>query len=214
VNRYYAEDLRQDLAQATLHQPDGGRPGPYDTELASGRYLNLRDPDPGDIGLDDVAVHLSRLVRYTGASTLSVAEHATLVAEKLRRDGAPLRVQLAGLHHDDTEFALGDVSRVLKQLLGDYRILERRMTAAVEIALDLQDLPWDDPRIKQADMWALAAEAKQLMPSGGKGWVCDGLVADGEDSWVWDLGWTRHAAPQYLRAHRRLLNDIAAEGST
>lgn len=185
-----------------------GRPGPYDMELASGRYLNLRDPDPADIYLEDVAHHLSRICRYTGAIVAehySVAEHAVLVARRLERLGSPVAVQLCGLHHDDPEAFVGDVARPLKHQLRDYGRFEVRTTWAVEQALGMQDWPWTDGRIKEADTWALAVEAHQLMPSRGVGWISDGLYDREMDGWVWALGWNSNRARRaYMDVHEEL----------
>ena len=152
-------------------------PGATHMELASGGYLDLAAPDPAVITLDDVARGLSHTCRYQGHTRrfYSVAEHAVLVSVRLMLLGATPRVQMAGLHHDDAEAFVGDNTRPMKQMVPDLRTLEDEVFAAVCAALGIVDLPFWDEAIKEADNWALAAEAYHLLPSRGQGWFCDGL---------------------------------------
>lgn len=152
-------------------------PGAHHIELRSGSYLDLADPNPADITLRDVAHGLANTCRFAGQcrTFYSVAEHAVLVADKLRADGAPAPVVLAGLHHDDPEAFIGDVTRPLKALLSGYRKLEDRVMAAIEAALGLPSHCHLAPGLKAADDWALAVEAHHLLPSHGATWFCTGL---------------------------------------
>lgn len=174
--------------------------GPHHMETASGVYVDLLDPDPELIRLEDIAHHLAQINRYTGAARrpISVAEHALLVAERLRVQAWPPAVMLRGLHHDDAEAYGGDVGRPLKLALGTaYREIEARVDAAIQQALNLPTLgasEWE--AVKAADDWALAAEARHLLPSAGRGWFCDGLY-DPTDP-------TNPPATLLLRAHRQL----------
>lgn len=205
---WHTEPVDQEMQSLSLRP---GRPGPYDMETASGRYVNVKDPDPADIVLEDIAAHLSQICRYTGAvrHTYSVAEHAVLVCRRLRYLKAPLNVQLAGLHHDDAEAYLGDVGRPLKQLLGPYYALSDQMDVVVRAALGLTALPFDDPRVKETDTWALAIESQQLLPSQGKRWISDGLYRDGDKPW-WPLGWgAEHARFAWMAEHENLLTEGA-----
>lgn len=151
--------------------------GPNHMETASGFYLNLLSPDPQWIRVADIAHHLAQINRYTGAARrpMSVAEHAILVADRLRSQGYGADVILRGLHHDDAEAFCGDVGRPLKLALGSaYGEIEARLDAAVVQALRLPKVD-DWTAVKAADDWALAAEAYHLLPSRGRGWFCDGL---------------------------------------
>ncbi len=64
------------------------------------------------------------------------------------------------------------------------------MFAVVVDALGLRDLPFSDPRVKEADDWALSAEAWHLMASQGRGWWCfglyDGFTAGHVGGRAWD----------------------------
>lgn len=185
------------------------RPATFDIELRSGGYLHLDDPDPTLICFDDVAHGLSNICRFTGQCRrfYSVAEHAVLVSVRLMIVGAPTEVQLAGLHHDDSEAFLTDISRPLKLLLPGYRELEQRMSACVRQALGVQMLPFDDARVKEADDWALAAEAYHLMPSRGSEWFVDGLydAADFTAPRLFDVGVTPGQARKLFTERHELL---------
>lgn len=156
-------------------------PGIHEMETSSGRYVDLDDLSAAPITLDDVASHLSRIGRYTGAASrfLSVGEHALLVADRLRAQGYGPATILLGLHHDDGEAYVGDVARPLKLKLGEvYRRIEEEVYEAVHAALDLPHWTGADlDVIKAADDWALAAEAYHLLPSRGEGWATWGLYS-------------------------------------
>lgn len=143
-------------------------------EVPSGRFVNMREPDPGDITLYDIAHKLAQTNRYGGSTKhpYNVAQHAVFVAERLRRMGHSTKVQLIGLHHDDPEAFLCDIPRPWKALLGD---IYRQMTVIFEVAIaEALDLPDDaviyHSIIKQADNFALLVEARNMMPSGGHRW--------------------------------------------
>lgn len=148
-------------------------------ETSTGRYVDLLAPNPATICLADIAAHLSRIGRFNGACRryYSVAEHAVLVADRLRSQDYGPRTILLGLHHDDGEAYTGDMCRPFKLALGDaYARAEVAVCAAAWAALNLP-IPTADDRaaVKAADNWALAAEAWHLLPSQGRGWVCGGL---------------------------------------
>lgn len=77
------------------------------------RIVDLESPKPEDISFPLIALALSRLCRFNGATTrfYSVAEHCARVAELARRRGHGRRVQLLALLHDAHEAYLGDVTR-------------------------------------------------------------------------------------------------------
>lgn len=143
-------------------------------ETFSGRYVDTLVPHLEGIDLGDIAHHLATINRFSGAARrpISVAEHALLVADRLCRNGHDRATSLAGLHHDDAEAYLGDVTRPLKRKLGEvYVDAEQRMLRAIWTALRLPSMEAVDwAAVKAADDWALAAEAYHLLPSRGAGW--------------------------------------------
>jgi hypothetical protein len=156
-------------------------------ELADGSYFNPANPDPSAITLDNVAWALARTTRFGGSYKpsipfYSVAEHAVLVASKLRRLGAPIALCLAGLHHDDAEGlnGVGDPQRPAKPLLGTEfierdKLIDRAVWRAVGWPDREQDMLWSTGclhggLVKRVDEWACRFEASHIMHSGGLNW--------------------------------------------
>jgi hypothetical protein len=143
-------------------------------ETASGRYIDPLDPSRGGVYLDDIAHHLAQVNRFNGAARrpISVAEHTILVADRLHSQGHGAPTILAGLHHDDAEYILNDICRPLKRAMNTvYGPAEDKALRIIWSALSLPDdgtVDW--AAIKDADNWALAAEAFHLLPSRGQGW--------------------------------------------
>lgn len=195
-------------------------PGPHEIETYTGKYVDLEHPQAHQIDLESVARGLSNTCRYNGqVQFYSVAEHAVMVARRLERQGHDAWTQLAGLHHDDAEAFLGDVTRPLKSLFQPlYGDLTERMDRAITQALRLPfgHREFDDPRVKDADNWALFIEADHLLPSRGKHWGGSGAAWEiGEDSDretdrdLWTGGqdpWT--AADTWLAHHKYLMEQI------
>lgn len=168
-------------------------------------------PNPEDISLEDIAHGLANTCRYAGQSGIfySVAEHAVLVSERLRRRGAHPRLILAGLHHDDPEAFLGDLTRPLKTLLPHFHVLEEKMWAAIKVALDINCPTIDEPAVKEADNWALAAEAYYLLPSKGINWIGWEAGTYDHDLWPLTLGQVPAAAEStFLYVHNRCVEDV------
>ncbi len=139
--------------------------------MLSGRRLDLLDPSPMDIELEDIAHGLARVARWNGQTlgdhALSVAQHSLLVeqiASALRPD-LSTRWRLAALLHDAPEYVVGDLISPFKAAIGlDYRELEGRLLRAVHIRFGL---PGEIPKtitllIKRADKMAAYLEATQL----------------------------------------------------
>jgi hypothetical protein len=155
-------------------------------ETSTGRYVDLLAPDPATIVLADIAAHLSRIGRYNGACQryMSVAEHAILVADRVRSQGAGARTILLALHHDSAEAYCNDRTRPYKIAVESLSAtmptadeeIEERVDRAIRVGLGIPAYAEGDYRtIKAADNWALAAEAWHLLPSRGIGWVSEGL---------------------------------------
>ncbi len=139
--------------------------------MLSGRRLNIVDPSPLDIGIEDIALGLSRVARWNGQTIgyhgFSVAQHSVLVAE-LMAAAAPssdTRCLLAGLLHDAPEYVCSDLVTPFKNAIGGgYRELEDRVARSVHVAFGLPAvLPadWAEP-VVQADRLAARIEAEQL----------------------------------------------------
>ena len=139
--------------------------------MLSGRRLDLLDPSPLDIELDDIAHGLARVARWNGqtkgASIFSVAQHSLLV-EAMARAKAPrldARGRLAVLMHDAPEYVVGDMISPFKAVIGDsYKAVERRLLAAIHVRFGLPPkLPETlQALIKAADRSAAFLEATRL----------------------------------------------------
>lgn len=88
---------------------------------ASGALLDLVNPDPAVIRLEDIAAALSKVCRFGAQTTrfYSVAQHAVLVQRLVVEAGRP-DLSLAALHHDSHEAFVGDVTTPLKRMLGSH----------------------------------------------------------------------------------------------
>ena len=112
--------------------------------MLSGRRLDLLDPSPLDIELEDIAHGLARVARWNGqtkgAHIFSVAQHVLLV-EALARQKSPTldaRGRLAVLLHDSAEYVIGDMISPFKAVIGDsYKVVEHRLLAAIHLHFGL-----------------------------------------------------------------------------
>ena len=139
--------------------------------MLSGRRLDLLDPSPLDVEIEDIAHGLARVARWNGqtigAHIFSVAQHTLLVDEVARRrQGEPdRRLALALMLHDAPEYVIGDMITPFKAVIGDtYKVVEKRLLAAIHRRFGLApELPADVTKvIKSADRGAAFLEATQL----------------------------------------------------
>ena len=106
--------------------------------MLSGRRLDLLDPTPLDIEVEDIAHGLAFVARWNGQTrgdfAYSVAEHSLLVEEIFTRmnPGIAARWRLAAVLHDAPEYVIGDMISPVKAAVGPgYGELDQRLTAAV-----------------------------------------------------------------------------------
>ena len=139
--------------------------------MLSGRRLDLLDPTPMDIEVEDIAHGLAFVARWNGQTkgdfAYSVAEHSLLVEALFRRmwpTAKPAEL-LTALLHDAPEYVIGDMISPVKAAVGpDYGKLDERLTAAIHIRFGL---PAATPvrlkqRIKKADKVSAWMEATQI----------------------------------------------------
>lgn len=139
--------------------------------MLSGRRLDLLDPSPLDIEVEDIAHGLARVARWNGQThgdhTFSVAEHSLLV-EAVTSDiepSLPKELKLAALLHDGPEYVIGDLISPFKAALSlDYHDFEARLLAAIYRRFGVPaDLPENITKlIKRADKIAAYYEATGL----------------------------------------------------
>jgi 5'-deoxynucleotidase YfbR-like HD superfamily hydrolase len=139
--------------------------------MLSGRRLDLLDPSPLDVEIEDIAHGLARVARWNGqtkgAYIFSVAQHALLV-EALARAKVPTldaKGRLAVLLHDAPEYVIGDMISPFKAVIGDsYKAVEKRLLAAIHVRFGLPaKLPQSlTDLIKAADRASAYLEATRL----------------------------------------------------
>ncbi|MFS4581663.1 HD domain-containing protein [Phaeobacter sp. C3_T13_0] len=139
--------------------------------MLSGRRLDLLDPTPVDIEIEDIAHGLAFVARWNGQTigdfAYSVAEHSLLVETLYCRlnPKAPVRWQLAALLHDAPEYVIGDMISPVKNAVGpSYEELDQRLTAAIHIRFGLPAaLPKTvKAQIKKADRVSAWMEAIEI----------------------------------------------------
>ena len=138
--------------------------------MLSGRRLDLLDPTPVDIEIEDIAHGLAFVARWNGQTRgdwpYSVAEHSLLVEQIFGRIGdPPPKWRLAALLHDAPEYVIGDMIGPVKAAVGPgYGELDIRLTAAVHLRFGLPSvLPMTVKKaIKTADKISAWLEAVQI----------------------------------------------------
>src|SRR5262247_4644058 len=108
--------------------------------MLSGRRLDLLNPSPLDIEIEDIAHGLARVARWNGqtkgAHAFSVAQHCLLVEALIAHAEKNLdrQARLAALLHDAPEYVIGDMISPFKAALGlDYKAFENRLLAAIHL---------------------------------------------------------------------------------
>jgi 5'-deoxynucleotidase YfbR-like HD superfamily hydrolase len=139
--------------------------------MLSGRRLDLLDPSPLDIEIDDIAHGLARVARWNGqtrgAHAFSVAQHSVLVEAFFAEisAGATPADRMGALLHDAPEYVIGDMISPFKAVLGgDYKVVEHRLEGAIRLRFGLTAHMSDamKARVKQADQAAAFHEATRL----------------------------------------------------
>ncbi len=139
--------------------------------MLSGRRLNLLDPSPLDIEIEDIAHGLSRVARWNGQTSgewaFNVAQHSILVETLAGRFRKTASAQwfMAALLHDAAEYVIGDLISPFKAAVGlDYKAFEARLLGAIHIRAGIPArMPESAVKlIKRADRAAAYLEATQL----------------------------------------------------
>ena len=139
--------------------------------MLSGRRLDLLNPSPLDIEIEDIAHGLARVARWSGQTSgdhaFSVAQHCVLVEQIATHVNPKLdrAARLAALLHDAPEYVIGDMISPFKVALGvDYKAFELRLLAAIHIRFGLKPAVAAEleAEIKKADRMSAYLEATQL----------------------------------------------------
>ncbi|WP_108500812.1 HD domain-containing protein [Paracoccus indicus] len=139
--------------------------------MLSGRRLDLLDPTPFDIEIEDIAHGLAFVARWNGQTRgdwpYSVAEHSLLVEQIFTAvdPDADVRWRLAALLHDAPEYVIGDMISPVKSALGqEYGVMDERLASAIHRRFGLPAaLPAVvKKRIKLADRISARLEATAI----------------------------------------------------
>lgn len=136
--------------------------------MLSGRRLDLLEPSPLDIEIEDIAHGLARVARWNGQTSgphaFSVAQHSLAVLTIFDHfwPDIPPAQRLTVLLHDAPEYVIGDMISPFKAIVGGgYKDVEARLQSAIHLRFGL---PAITPaglkdKIKRADMVAAFYEA-------------------------------------------------------
>jgi len=129
-------------------------------ETFSGVLFDLLNPQSTDIRLIDIAHALSATNRFAGHTRkpYSVAQHSVICSYNCDHPGWALM-------HDSSEAFVGDVTRPLKQMLGDtYKNIEKNILYAIGIHFKLPPYENQAAIVKEIDNRLLVTEKRDLMP--------------------------------------------------
>lgn len=165
-------------------QPDGhiydeNLDEPNSIRTVSGHYLNVLNPDPDAIVIEDIAHALSMLPRFGGHLPVfySVAQHCVSCSRFIGPKNRLMR--LSALLHDAAEAYVVDLPRPIKKLLPDYKEIENRI---LEVIAQKFGAPYvNSEEIKKLDRTMLKIEWNSVMLDGDK------AFRDG-------IGWPQHQA--------------------
>jgi hypothetical protein len=135
---------------------------------ASGVDFDLLEPERNHVYIEDVAIALSRCVRFSGQyrfnldGIYNVAQHSVMVA---RMCDAAERYDAAAwaLMHDATEAFYGDVVTPLKALLPTYVKLENRCAIHIQRRFRITMSTDIEAAVTRFDRLALKCEAVELV---------------------------------------------------
>lgn len=165
--------------------------------LASGSWFDFLDPENSDFTIEDIAQGLGNICRYAGQCRqfYSVAEHSLHVSAM-----SPTN-KLEALLHDAAEAFLGDITRPLKQLLPEYKKIEKAVERAIfrRFDLDFSALA----ALKKIDLSVLAAEQVQVMPPGTDYWSTESGIVPAKITI--EFLQPKAAMTAFLQRHRELL---------
>ena len=139
--------------------------------MLSGRRLEILDPSPLDIEIEDIAHGLSFLARWNGQTLgeypFSVAQHSLLVENIFSKQFPEMDnpSKLFALLHDSAEYVIGDMISPLKSHLGiNYEELDEKLTNAICIRFNIptKKIKIIKRRVKAADKKAAWLEAVNL----------------------------------------------------
>ena len=135
----------------------------------SGRKIDIFNPNPNDIVIEDIAHSLSRLCRFNGHVKVphySVAQHCVIVSYLVNPEYA-----LEAEMHDAAESITGDCITPIKKVLKQFYDIEASNEAAIRCRFALRNSIRCQKAVKRADQIALITEARDLLKHGDSLWT-------------------------------------------
>lgn len=126
----------------------------------SGKYINVFDPDPDTIVIEDIAHALSFQCRFGGhlPEFYSVAQHSLLCSQYVNGDDVK---RFAALMHDSSEAYLLDMPKPIKVNISQYNEIEDKLMKAIAIKFGFE-YP-KEQEIEEVDRFMLEREWKSIM---------------------------------------------------
>ncbi|EAT4537353.1 HD family hydrolase [Salmonella enterica] len=135
-------------------------------QTLSGKQFDYLSATIDDIDIEDIAVALSNICRFSGhlPEFYSVAQHSVLYSQLVSPEFA-----FEALMHDAAEAYCQDIPAPLKALLPDYREIEKRTDQLIRFKFGL---PLEEASVvKYADLTMLATERRDLDIDDSIPWV-------------------------------------------
>lgn len=124
----------------------------------SGLYMNVFDPKPEMICIEDIAHALAHQCRFAGHMKrfYSVAQHSVMCADHFDN-----KYRLQALMHDASEAYLLDFPKPIKENIKGYKEMEDRMMELIAKKFEF-NYPLDT-EVKEIDRYMLETEWKHLV---------------------------------------------------
>ncbi len=182
----------------------------------SGRRVDIPHPLPGQVCIEDVATHLSRIPRFCGATLQPwcVAAHSLHCSALAEAEGFPPEAQLAALLHDAHEAFCSDIPSPFKGAVRDLSLFPNPLAAAEDTLMRavlnelgaLHHYLAYAAQVKRWDLISLATERRDLMHPNASAepwpWL-QGLEPDGRPiPSLRGMGWVDWALDFEARYHQ------------
>lgn len=128
----------------------------------TGAVVNITQPEPWQITIEDIAHALAMTCRWAGHCTqfLSVAQHSVMVSGCVpQTSDLPLR----GLLHDAAEAWLGDIPSPIRAVHPMHDVLECNLLNVIGERFGVRGLGVMPPEVRAADLVVRATEARDFI---------------------------------------------------
>jgi len=147
-------------------------------ETVTGQLVNLADPDPATINIEDIAWGLSRMSRFCGQTVTAipptVAQHCIFVSDLIFDAHSNNELALIGLLHDAAETYIGDIPSPVKHTDEVEKVIkkieDRLLFCINEKFLGRQPTEQEQKICHYFDKKAQFIEAYHFMHSRGQHW--------------------------------------------